>query len=139
MSKLFLKIQKTKHVNPSTGKKGFVARIITNGTAGFEEIAEDACENTTMHKAEAQLAFGLCIDAIVERLKQGMIIDLGPLGKLYPSCSSGWTATEEELSAERVKPSLNFRPSNELDAAIKSATLQWTNAEKKKEVADGKK
>lgn len=129
MSKIFLKVQKTKHVNPSTGKKGYVARIITNGTAGFEEIAEDACENTTLHKAEAQLAFGLCIGAIVKRLKQGMIIDLGPLGKLYPSCSSGWAETAEELTIEKVKTSLNFRPGEEVAAAIKSAKLQWTNDE----------
>ena len=106
-----------------------MARVITNGTAGFEEIAEDACENTTLHKAEAQLAFELCINAVVKRLKRGMIVDLGSLGKLYPSCSSGWAATAEELSVEKVKTSLYFRPGEEVASAIRSATLQWTNAE----------
>ena len=129
MAKLNLKLQKTKHVNPSTKQKGYVARVITNGTVGFDEIAAGACENTTLHMFEAKLAFGLCMEEVAKRLKQGCIVDLGPVGKLYPSCQSGWFETAEQLNLSSVKPSLYFRAADEVTAAIKGATLQWVKTE----------
>lgn len=58
-------------------------------------------------------------------LKQGYIVDLGPVGKLYPSCSSGWVEKAEVLQLASVTPSLYYRPADEVAAAIKGATLQW--------------
>lgn len=57
--------------------------------AGYEAIVAEACHNTTLHKAEAKVALELCMENVAEMLKQGYIVDLGPVGKLYPSCISG--------------------------------------------------
>ena len=90
MPQLKLRVKKASSKNPSTKQLGFVARVKTNGTADFEEIVKEAGHNTTMHKAELKMAFELCLDSVAEMLKQGYIVDLGPIGKLYPSCSAGW-------------------------------------------------
>lgn len=124
-----LKIVKAANVNPRTRQKGFSARVVTNGKAGYEELVADACRNTTIHKAEAKTALELCMESAANMLKQGMIVDLGPLGKLYPSCSSGWFAKAEDLQISHVKPTLYFRPADDVQGAIKSATLTWVDEE----------
>lgn len=58
-----LKISKVSNVNPKTKQKGFTARVLTNGKAGYEEIVAEACHNTTLHKAEAKIALELCMES----------------------------------------------------------------------------
>lgn len=125
MAKLKLKVAKSGRVNPQTKAKGFAARVITNGTAGYEDIVTEACHNTTLHKAEAKIALELCMESVAEMLKQGYIVDLGPVGKLYPSCTSGWVEKADDLKLSDVTPSLYYRPADDISAAIKGATLQW--------------
>lgn len=122
---LKLKIFRLRHTNPHTKKEGFSARVITNGKAAFEDIVADACRNTTMNKAEARAAIELFTEAVARTLKQGYIVDLGPVGTLYPSCSSGWAEKEEDLLLSSIKLKLNYRPTREVSNAIKSAALQW--------------
>ena len=55
-------------------------------------------------------------------LKQGYIVDFGPVGKLYPSCSSGWVEKAEDLQLVSVTLSLYYRPADEMVAVVKGAT-----------------
>jgi len=129
MAKLKMKVSRVKHVNPTTKKIGYVARIITNGTANYEDIAAEAGENTTLHKAEMKLAIELYIEEAAKMLKQGYIVDMGPLGKLYPSCNSGWVENAEDLQLSDIKLSLYYRAGDEIASAIKGAQLQWVKEE----------
>ena len=129
MAKLKLKIAKSKRINPATKQMGYAARVITNGTADYDDIAEDAAENTTFNVDEIRGAAGIFCRAAAKRLKQGFIVDLGPIGKLYPSCTSGWVEKEEDLLLSSVRPSLYYKPADEVDAAIKSASLVWAKKE----------
>jgi hypothetical protein len=81
-----------------------------------------------MHKAELRMAFELCMDSVTDMLKQGYIVELGPLGKIYPSCSAGWYEKEEDMKLSDVKPQLYYRAGDEVEAAIKSAKLVWAKA-----------
>ncbi|MBQ8989269.1 MAG: hypothetical protein IJ067_06235 [Prevotella sp.] len=139
MAQLKLRVKKAGTVNPVTKKKGFSTRVLTNGTAAFEEIVAEAGHNTTMHKAELRMAFELCLDSVTSMLKQGMIVDLGPLGKIYPSCSSGWYEKEEDMRLADVKPTLYFRPASDVEAAVKGAQLVWakTSDQEAEEEAEG--
>ena len=128
MSQLTLKVKKAKLKNLVSKQMGFSARVLTNGTADFDDIVKEAGRNTTMHKAELRMAFELCLDSVTEMLKQGYIVDLGPLGKIYPSCSSKWFEKEEDLKLADVKPSLYFRPGDEVSGAVKAAKLAWAKA-----------
>ena len=129
MSQLKLKVKKTVKVKPRTQERGYTARILTNGTADFDDIVEDASENTTMHKAELKMAIELCMDSIAKVLRQGFIVDLGPLGKIYPSCSSGWFEHKDNLKLASVKPQLYYRPSEEMEAAVRQAKLVWVKGD----------
>lgn len=128
MAKLKLRVTKAKHVNPVTKKKGYAARVLTNGTADYSDIAEDAAEDTTFNVDEIRAASGIFIRAAAKALKQGFIVDLGPLGKIYPSCTSGWFENAEDLTLDSVKPTIYYRPSQEVEAAIKGASLVWAKA-----------
>ena len=125
------------NVNPKTKQKGSTARVQTNGTAEFDDIVKDAGKNTTMHKAELRMAFELCLDSVTEMLKQGYIVDLGPIGKIYPSCSSGWYEKEEDMKLSDVKPTLYYRPSDDVEGAIKAAKLVWAKASDEEEEEGG--
>ena len=133
MAQLKLKVKKAGGKNPVTKQMGFVARVLTNGTAEFDDIVKEAGHNTTMHKAELRMAFELCMDSVAEMLKQGYIIDLGPIGKLYPSCSSGWFEKAEDLKLEDVKPGIYYRAGEDVEGAIKSAKLVWAKASDEEE------
>ena len=69
-------------------------------------------------------------------LKQGIIVDLGLLGKIYPSCSSGWFEKAEDMKLENVKPGLFYRPSDDVEGAIKSAKLVWSKGEDEEDEDD---
>lgn len=137
MAELKLKVKKASSTNPVTKQKGFVARVQNNGTADFDDIVKNAGKNTTMHKAELRMAFELCMDSVTEMLKQGYIIDLGLLGKIYPSCSSGWYEKEEDMKLSDVKPQLYYRAGDEVEAAIKSAKLIWAKVGDEEEEGGG--
>ena len=137
MGTLKLQIEKSGRINPATKKLGHAARVKTNGKAACDDIVKDAGRNTTMHKAELRMAFELCIDSVTEMLKQGYIVDLGPLGKIYPSCSSGWYEKEEDMKLSDVKPQLYFRAGDEVEAAIKSAKLVWAKGSEDEEEEEG--
>ena len=124
-----LKVKKVSNKNLQTQQSGFVARVISNGTRSFTDLAKEACRNTTLHEAEAELASKLLIEAVTEALKNGYIVDLGTVGKLRPSCNSKWVANAADLTKDDIKPRVNFDPSDEVEGAIKAAKLQWTSAE----------
>ena len=128
MAKLTLKVKKIAFKHPVTKTPGFVARVLTNGTESFDDICEIAGMNTTYAQEEIVACAGLMLKAAARQLKNGKIIDLGPLGKLYPSVSGKWVEHEDELSLNDLTPHTNYRPSEEVSEAIKGASLGWATA-----------
>ena len=128
MAQLKLRIKKTllKRKVEGSVKEGFYGRVITNGTKTWEQIAEEASRNTTVHKAEMKVASELLLDAVTAQLKQGFIVDLGPIGKLYPAVTGKWDENADNLQLSDMKPKVNYKPGADIDAAIKGAQLSWT-------------
>ena len=136
MLKLKVKKAVMKRKVNGTLETGYYGRVITNGTKAHEEIALEACKNTTLHKAEAKLAMDMFLDSISENLKQGYIVDLGPIGKLYPAVSGNWETAPDALALADMKPHVNYRPSDDIKAAIGAAVLSWAKAEDEEEETD---
>lgn len=128
MEKLKLKIKKVASINPTTKAKGYAARVITNGTALYTDIVGEATRRTTLHVAEAKMAADLLVEEIAKRLQQGYIVDMGPVGRLYPTCYSKWTDNPDDMKLAEIQPYVNYHPSDEIAAAIKGATLAWHKA-----------
>lgn len=133
-----LKVRKVKGINPKTKQEGLVARVVTNGKQSFEDICELAGLNTTMNVAELEAAGKLILQAAARELKNGKIVDLGPIGAIYPAVSGKWAEKAEDLQKSDLTLKVNYRPSDEIDAAIKGAKLAWASAEdEKKEQENG--
>jgi len=128
MSKLKLKIKKTVFKRKIDGATltGYVGRVISNGKVSFDDIARASAKNTTLHPKEASLAAELLLEGVCEQIKQGMIVDLGPLGTLYPAVNGPWKQDAEELALTEFTPKVNYKPSTDIDAAVKGATMAWT-------------
>lgn len=134
MATLNLKVKKQKMPNPQSKEAGFVPRVITNGTADFADVSKYACKGSTISAPEMEASSKLFCEAAAEQLKNGYIVDLGPLGKLYPSVTGKWAKNKEDLSKADLKAKVNYRPGNDIAAAIAGATLSW--ASEKDEAAD---
>ena len=136
MADLKLKIKKTvlKRKLEGATVTGYYGRVITNGKKSFDEIARSSAKNTTLHPKEASLAAELLLEGVAEELKQGFIVDLGPLGTIYPAVNSPWKQDPEELSLSEMKPKVNYSSSRGISAAIKGADLAWATA---KDEAEG--
>ena len=128
MAKLTLKVKKIAFKHPVTKTPGYVARVLTNGTESFDDICEIAGMNTTYATEEIVACAGLMLKAAARQLKNGKIIDLGPLGKLYPSVNGRWVEKEEDLTLADLTPKANYRPSEEISEAIRGASLGWATA-----------
>jgi hypothetical protein len=134
MAELKFKIKKCGLVRKINNEKvkGFYGKVITNGKATFDEIARESAKNTTLHPKEASLAAELLLEGVCEKIKQGIIVDLGPLGVLYPAVSSKWEQDGDDLKLADMQPKVNYAPSNGILSAVKGATLSWANAEEEK-------
>ena len=135
MAKLNLKVKKTllKRKLEGVTVPGYYGRVITNGKATFDEIARESAKNTTLHPKEASLAAELLLEGVCEKIKQGIIVDLGPLGTLYPAVNSPWKTDPDELSLSEMKPKVNYKSSDDISSAIRGASLAWATPKDEEE------
>lgn len=133
-----LKIKKCGLVRKVENEKvtGYYGKVITNGKKSFDEIARNSAKNTTLHPKEASLAAELLLEGICEEIKQGIIVDLGPLGTLYPAVKSKWEQDPEDLKLSDMQPKVNYKPSEGIESAINGATLTWATAKEEAEGTD---
>jgi hypothetical protein len=136
MAELKLKIKKCGMTRKVDGEKvaGYYGKVITNGKKSFDQIARQSAKNTTLHPKEASLAAELLLEGICEEIKQGIIVDLGPLGTLYPAVSGKWSEDPEDLKLADMTPKVNYKPSADIESAIKGAGLSWAT---EKDEAEG--
>ena len=66
------------------------------------------------------------IDGIADNIKQGYIVDLGVLGKLYPAVNGKWDEDPDNLQLADMKPKVNYKAGDDIAAAVKGAKLSWT-------------
>ena len=128
MANLKLRIKKTilKKKLDGVTVTGYYGRVLTNGTKSFEDIVKASTHGSTLDYREAELACKMMIDGIVENIKQGFIVDLGVLGKLYPAVNGRWDTDADNLSLQDMKPKVNYKAGDDIAAAIRGAQLSWT-------------
>ena len=125
---LKIKVKKTLFKRKIDGvtQAGYIGRVLSNGTKTFEEILKASTHGSTLDYREAELACKMLIDGIADNIKQGYIVDLGVLGKLYPAVNGKWDADAENLSLADMKPKVNYKAGDDIAAAIRGAQLSWT-------------
>ena len=125
---LKLKVKKTLFKRKIDGATvpGYIGRVITNGTKSFEDIVKQSTHGSTLDYREAELACKMMIDGIADSIKQGYIVDLGVLGKLYPAVNGKWDENADNLQLSDMKPKVNYKAGEDIAAAVKGASLSWT-------------
>ena len=125
---LKIKVKKTLFKRKIDGvtQAGYIGRVLSNGTKTFEEILKASTHGSTLDYREAELACKMLIDGIADNIKQGYIVDLGVLGKLYPAVNGRWDTDAENLSLQDMKPKVNYKAGDDIAAAIRGAQLSWT-------------
>ena len=125
---LKIKIKKCGMVRKIEGvkKSGFYGKVISNGTKSFEDIVKTSTHGSTLDYREAELACKMMIDGIADSIKQGYIVDLGVLGKLYPAVNGKWDENADNLQLADMKPKVNYKAGDDIAAAVKGAQLSWT-------------
>lgn len=128
---LKLRVKKTLFKRKIEGvtQEGYIGRVITNGTKTFEDILKASTHGSTLDYREAELACKMLIDGIADSIKQGYIVDLGVLGKLYPAVTGTWKQDPEELAIGDLTPKVNYKPGDDIAGAVKAARLSWTTEE----------
>ena len=128
MANLKLKIKKTllKMKIDGVTKTGYYGRVITNGTKSIDDILKASTHGSTLDYREAKLAVEMIIDGIADNIKQGYIVDLGVLGKLYPAVNGKWAENADDLSLTDLKPKVTYKAGDDIAAAVKGASLSWT-------------
>ena len=125
---LKIKIKKNTLVRKIDGvkKTGYYGKVIANGTKSFEDIVKQSTPGSTLDYREAELACKMMIDGIADSIKQGYIVDLGVLGKLYPAVNGKWDENADNLQLADMKPKVNYKAGDDIAAAVKGASLSWT-------------
>ena len=125
---LKIKIKKNTLVRKIDGvkKTGYYGKVIANGTKSFEDIVKQSTHGSTLDYREAELACKMMIDGIADSIKQGYIVDLGVLGKLYPAVNGKWDENADNLQLADMKPKVNYKAGADIEAAVKGASLSWT-------------
>ena len=128
---LKIKVKKTLFKRKIEGVtvSGYIGRVLSNGTKSFEEILKNSTHGSTLDYREAELACKMMIDGIADAIKQGFIVDLGVLGKLYPAVNGVWKQNADELSLTEMKPKVNYKAGDDISAAVRGAQLSWTTEE----------
>ena len=128
MAALKIKIKKCGMVRKVDGvkKSGFYGKVIANGKKSFEDIVKASTHGSTLDYREAELACKMMIDGIAESLRSGYIVDLGVIGTLYPAVNGKWDENADNLQLSDMKPKVNYKAGDDIAAAVKGATLQWT-------------
>ena len=125
---LKIKVKKVRFKRKVEGvtKEGYIGRVLSNGTKSFEDIVKASTHGSTLDYREAELACKMLIDGIADSIKQGYIVDLGVLGKLYPAVNGKWDENADNLQLADMKPKVNYKAGDDIAAAVKGASLSWT-------------
>ena len=132
MKKTNFPVKPSKLIRVVDGEKktGYYCRIVTAETVDVDDIIDDASEKTTAHKAEITMAITLFIESAAKSLKKGYPVDLGPLGRIYPSASGKWAEDPKDLKLSDLSAKLVYRPSDELNETVETAKFHWATKEK---------
>lgn len=110
------------------GKSEYTARSKSVGTVGFNEVRRDITSRTFLHEAELVGAVTALTGELIERLRDGLIVDMGDLGH-FQVCFSSEKAEDpiafrggKKLRSVRVV----FRPGRELRQMLKTLEFkEW--------------
>ena len=88
--------------NPQTGKKKVGATVVETGTVSINAIAAEISRSTTVTSTDVHAVIEALIEFTVRRVCEGYRIELGNLGKFYPTITVKTTAKLEDFDQNKI-------------------------------------
>ena len=134
MALTFKKVKRKVLNGPEEGQEKYYAMAKTSGVSDFDKMCHLISSRSTVSSADVKGVLDSLNWAMDLELKSGLVVQLGELGNFRLSLSSEGTATEEELSADKIKSArIIFTPGAALRETRKRVTFTPVQVEKKAE------
>jgi predicted histone-like DNA-binding protein len=126
MPLFYKKIQRGNPSNPTIPKLWYPI-LKSVGLVKEKDVAKLLADETTLNPKEAEMTLYQLLKVIVKLLLDGHTVQLGELGSFRLTVRSEGSATEAEVSANKIKNvQLHFTASEELRNQLKQATFKDT-------------
>lgn len=105
--------------------EGYYFKAIKSGTKTLDDVLRLSCKDSKWDWHDAMEVFELTIESIIEYLKDGYSVDLGPLGRFKATAQGGkMEENPDDLDPKDVKLSINYKISDTLKKAIAEAQIE---------------
>ena len=112
--------------DPQSAQK-FYAAALTAGITDFKKMSKRISNQCTVRPADCMAVLTALEENIITDLQDGTIVQLGDVGSLRVSISSGGKDTSDAVTSQDVKKArLLFRPGKGLSHMLK--TLEYSKA-----------
>lgn len=116
-----LKVVKKKNPQNLQAPERYYVQAVKSANVDLNWLAKIISSRSTVSKADCFAVLTACVDAMIEELSRGSIVNLDSLGSFQVSVKSSPSDTPSQVSVANVKSAhLIFRPSAEVKAALKN-------------------
>lgn len=127
----YMKIKKIIHVGYSPGEK-YLAKIIFGDMVGIDRLSEMIAETSSLSEGDINSVLIQMQKVVPWLILEGIPVDLGRLGKLYPGIKAKAVNTYEEVTNETIEEFyVRFNPSSSFKSNLKSVRYEFHEVETK--------
>ena len=101
MAVRFMRTKKRISVGPTPGVK-FLAKIVYGETVSLEKLSEFVAEASAMTEGDIYSVLVQSQNVMIRLLTDGVPVDLGRFGRIYPKFRAKAMPTYEEVTAETI-------------------------------------
>ncbi|MBO4234679.1 DNA-binding protein [Riemerella anatipestifer] len=107
------------------GNKKWYASATTDGEVGIDELVKQIEKFSALSEADIKGVIIALENVIQNALSDSKIVRLEKLGTLYPTLSSGGSATEKDFTQSLIKSvGVNYRPGKRILDSMKAAGFE---------------
>ncbi|MFL1576966.1 HU family DNA-binding protein [Riemerella anatipestifer] len=107
------------------GNKKWYASAATDGEVGIDELVKQIEKFSALSEADIKGVIIALENVIQNALSDSKIVRLEKLGTLYPTLSSGGSATEKDFTQSLIKSvGVNYRPGKRILDSMKAAGFE---------------
>lgn len=122
-----IKIKLVKYPHPrKEGASLLKVQTVTGGVQSLSNIAEELSKRSALSEGDCLSTLTGLADIVADRLSQGLVADLGPLGRFRPSVRALAVERESDFTAaaESAEVRVVFVPAKELKDKLSSASIE---------------
>ncbi len=118
----YVAVQKANPQNRKTKK--YYAQVRHSGRVTIDTLKDNIAGQSSLSRGDVGNVLDNLMEAVAMHLRNGRIVELGDLGKMYISVSSKGCVDKKELaSADICKTRLRFAPSNRLKEVMNTLSF----------------